>query len=264
MSKPPSLEDIRALVGHRFPGGVYSIAHWENFLLTECTGAAPLPDGLAHPVALFHAPILGAKTTIKEMFTVGYAESDFSIGIESYDWEIFRPLREETPYQVTGEVSEADRCAAESHVFDRIQFRFELFAPGRGRWPPAPPSLGTTGAVLSRMGPNGRLPCLPMRSMHPQRRLALHPPPVRGGAEGGESEVPPWLMERGAAGAHAHHGRHSAGPESGALGPVGGGEVGLRPAHHQSRAARPELHGQHAAHLGRPGVLAPASSCASP
>ena len=195
MSKPPSLEDIRALVGHRFPGGVYSIAHWENFLLTECTGAAPLSDGLAHPVALFHAPILGAKTTIKEMFTVGYAESDFSIGIESYDWEIFRTLREETPYQVTGEVSEADRCAAESHVFDRIQFRFELFAP--------------EGALAARstitwhyrrsLKPDGseRALTLPADAEHASAAPAgALPAAGSGGAEGGESEVPPWLMER--------------------------------------------------------------------
>ena len=89
----PDPEEIRALVGHRFAGGEYTIAHWENFLLTECTGAQPLPDGLAHPVALFHMPILGANTSIGEMFALGQAESDFSIGIESYDWEIYEPLR---------------------------------------------------------------------------------------------------------------------------------------------------------------------------
>ena len=129
MPNPPSLEDIRALVGHRFPGGSYTIAHWENFLLTECTGAQPLPDGLAHPVALFHMPILGANTSIKGMFALGQAESDFSIGIESYDWEIFQALLEETAYRITGEVVEADRRTGDGHVFDRIAFRFEMFAP---------------------------------------------------------------------------------------------------------------------------------------
>ena len=32
--------------------------------VTECTGGEQLPDGLAHPVALFHMPILGAGTSI--------------------------------------------------------------------------------------------------------------------------------------------------------------------------------------------------------
>ena len=84
--KPPPESAIKSLVGHQFPGGSYTIAHWENFLLTECTGAAPLPDDLAHPVALFHMPILGAGTSIGEMFALGKADSDYSIGIESYDW----------------------------------------------------------------------------------------------------------------------------------------------------------------------------------
>jgi hypothetical protein len=122
----PSEAEIEALVGHRFPGGYYTIAHWENFLLTECTGAEPLPDGLAHPVALFHMPILGCGTSIAEMFALGQADSDASIGIESYDWEMLQPLLEEHRYRVDGEIVEAGRRRSDGRVFDRIQFRFDL------------------------------------------------------------------------------------------------------------------------------------------
>ncbi len=122
----PDVAEIRALVGHEFPGGSYTIAHWENFLLTECTGAAPLPDDLAHPVALFHMPILGANTSIGEMFALGQAESDFSIGIESYDWELYQPLREELAYDVTGRITAADRVEGKPRIYDRIQFQFDL------------------------------------------------------------------------------------------------------------------------------------------
>lgn len=76
MPKAPTPEEIRALVGHQFPGGSYTIAHWENFLLTDCTEAKALPGGLAHPVALFHVPILGASTSTGDMFALGQAESD--------------------------------------------------------------------------------------------------------------------------------------------------------------------------------------------
>ena len=131
----PPAEEIRALVGHEFPGGKYTVAHWENFLLTECTGSEPLPDSLVHPVVLFHMPILGANTSIGGMFALGQAESDFSIGIESYDWEIERPLHEDVEYTVTGRVTEADRMEGPRRhdrpgVYDRIQFRFELHEPG--------------------------------------------------------------------------------------------------------------------------------------
>ena len=125
----PPVEDIRALVGHRFPGGRYTIAHWENFLLTECTGAELLPGKIVHPVALFHVPILGAGTTIGEMFALGRAESDSSIGIESYDWRIHRPLQEDVEYRISGTVTEADRQTSERGTWDRIQFRFELEEP---------------------------------------------------------------------------------------------------------------------------------------
>ena len=125
----PSVEAIQALVGHAFPGGKYTIAHWENFLLTECTGAEPLPGGIVHPVALFHVPILGAGTSIGEMFALGQAESDSSIGIESYDWEIRRPLKEDVEYTIRGKVTEADRRTSDRGTWDRIQFRFDLADP---------------------------------------------------------------------------------------------------------------------------------------
>jgi|AntAceMinimDraft_11_1070367.scaffolds.fasta_scaffold00462_18 hypothetical protein len=126
----PTEDEITQLTGHRFPGGNYTIAHWENFLLTECTGAALLPGGRVHPIALFHLPIVGAGTSIAEMFALGRAESNLSIAIESYDWEMFAPLREEIRYKVTGGITSAQRCEnAEGQVYDRIQFCFEVHAP---------------------------------------------------------------------------------------------------------------------------------------
>ena len=126
----PPREEIQALVGHEFPGGTYTIAHWENFLLTECTGAQLMSGGVVHPVALFHVPIIGSGTSIAEMFALGQAESDFSISIESYDWEIFQPLKEEYAYQVSGQVISAERRQNQrGQDFDRIQFRFEMLLP---------------------------------------------------------------------------------------------------------------------------------------
>ncbi len=117
----PAQADIEALAGHRFPGGEYTIAHWENVLLTGCTGADLLPDGMAHPIALFHLPIAGAGTSIADLFALGQAESDLSIMIESYDWEYFQPLREEETYQVAGRVNSAERCRNDQgQTYDRV------------------------------------------------------------------------------------------------------------------------------------------------
>lgn len=125
----PDKTSIEALAGHDFPGGNYRIEHWENFLLSRCTGAELMPGGLAHPIALFHLPIMGSQTSIAEMFALGQAESDLSIMIESYDWEFFSPLREEADYRVAGGVRSSERCHnANGDIYDRIQFCFEVFA----------------------------------------------------------------------------------------------------------------------------------------
>jgi hypothetical protein len=131
VDKPiPPEADIARLAGHHFPGGFYTVAHWENVLLTECTGGELLPGGQVHPVALFHLPITGAGTSIAELFALGQAESNLSIMIESYDWETFLPLREETRYRVSGRINSAQRCTNPAgQVYDRVEFSFEVQAP---------------------------------------------------------------------------------------------------------------------------------------
>ncbi len=116
-------------MGHEFPGGKYTVAHWENFLLTECTGGEQLPEGMVHPVVMFHMPILGAGTSIADMFALGQAESDYSIGIESYDWEFFGTLEEDVEYSISARVTEADRRRSGDRVYDRIQFQFDVADP---------------------------------------------------------------------------------------------------------------------------------------
>lgn len=129
-NKTVSEASIARIAGYQFPGGIYKIEHWENFLLTACTGSQLMSDGIVHPVALFHVPIIGSGTSIAEMFALGQAESDFSISIESYDWRMFHPLKEDVDYHVSGKVISAERCRNEQgRVYDRIQFYFEVSDP---------------------------------------------------------------------------------------------------------------------------------------
>jgi hypothetical protein len=115
------------LVGHRFTGGSYRIAHWENWLLTDCTGRPPLPDQLVHPVALFHVPIQGVRTSIAELFELGRAGGAGSVGLESYDWEYMVPLREDVEYTMTGGIVSAERTTNDmGAILDRLAFEIEL------------------------------------------------------------------------------------------------------------------------------------------
>ena len=56
------------------------------------------------------------------MFALGQAESDFSIGIESYVWEIFQPPLEETPYRIASPLrrSATDQSSDSSMPIDEL------------------------------------------------------------------------------------------------------------------------------------------------
>jgi len=126
-------QQLHALVGHRFTGGRYRIEHWENWLLTDCTGRSPLPDGLVHPIVLFHAPILGVGTSIAELFELGGVSGPGSVGLEGYDWECFGPLVEDVEYHLEGGVTIAERTTDDAgRVVDRFVFEISLF-DGRDR-----------------------------------------------------------------------------------------------------------------------------------
>jgi hypothetical protein len=126
-------QELLDRTGHRFPGGSYRIEHWENWLLTDCTGADQLPDGLVHPVALFHVPIQGARTSIAELFALFAADGLASVSIEGYDWEYFQPLREHVEYRVEGGITEMTRHTAGSgQAYDAVAFQIDLF-DGEGR-----------------------------------------------------------------------------------------------------------------------------------
>ena len=120
-------DELAALVGHRFTGGRYTIAHWENWLLTDCTGADQLPGGLVHPIALFHVPILGAHISIAELFGLFQASGPGSVSLLGYDWEYFQPLVEDTEYRCEGGIIAADRHVGDDgRVADTVAFQVDL------------------------------------------------------------------------------------------------------------------------------------------
>jgi hypothetical protein len=124
--------ELAALVGHRFPGGEYTIAHWENALLTDCTQRAPMSGDLAHPIALFHVPIQGVSTSVAELFELGGGDgSAGSVTLLGYDWEYLAPLREQCRYRIEGGIVSAQRTHDEHGrpVQDDIAFSIEMFEP---------------------------------------------------------------------------------------------------------------------------------------
>ncbi len=118
-----SEETIKALVGHEFPGGEYLIEHWENFLLTQCTGSKLMQNNVVHPVALFHVPISACNTTIDELYELGHAGSEASMMIESYECDMFHPLHEDVSYKGKGKITDAARCVGEGgNIYKSIEW----------------------------------------------------------------------------------------------------------------------------------------------
>ena len=73
---------------------------------------------------------LAHNTTITEMMDLGHADSPDSIMIESYEWDMFHPLKEDVSYKASGKITEAERCVGKAgNIYDRIQFLFELVDP---------------------------------------------------------------------------------------------------------------------------------------
>jgi len=122
-----SEEEILALRGYKFPGGIRTIEHWENWLLTDCTTAQQLPNNLVHPIALFHVPIQGSGFSISQLFALGQVKGAGSVGLDGYDWEYFHPLEEDVPYLCEGEVIDVERIKTENgRIYDRFVFSVEL------------------------------------------------------------------------------------------------------------------------------------------
>jgi acyl dehydratase len=123
---------VQALVGRRFPGGSRAVAHWENWLLTDCAGRPPMRDGLLHPVVLFHVPIDAVGTSIGELFAwCGGDGSPGSVTLLGYDWEYLGPLREDVPYRADGGIVDVvrERDEVGAAVHDDVTYRIELRDP---------------------------------------------------------------------------------------------------------------------------------------
>ena len=176
MSNGMSRDTLAGIVGRRFPGGTYRVAHWENFLLTDCTGHEPLPDGLVHPIVLFHAPILGAGTSITELFRLGGASgAGGSVGLLGYDWEYEQPIVEDVDYRVEGGIVSAERHASPTGAVaaDDVAFRIEL---------------SRDGALVARVTNRWRFRRTSPSSSHPAQVVDPKGDQLDGTA------IPPWVM----------------------------------------------------------------------
>ena len=122
----PSLEEMRTLVGRRFPGGTYTIEPWRAWLVADAALDRPSQE-LAHPVFVWMAATGGWGMTWDDFFAwCGVTAADGPMFGE-HETTIHRPLRVGATYRVSGGVTSVDRKVGRSTgVFDVVGYRMEL------------------------------------------------------------------------------------------------------------------------------------------
>jgi acyl dehydratase len=121
------LIEMEQLVGAQFPGGTFTVEPWENFLLHEVFGAGSPPDGLAHPMYAFHAPLAGMGMSYADLFAMCRAESSDAVRAGTYDFEYLKPLLEGATYTIRGEITGVERKrGARAGLFDMVTFRLDM------------------------------------------------------------------------------------------------------------------------------------------
>ena len=123
---------LSALVGHRLPGGRYSLAPHENFLLHDALYSTPTPR--PHPLAAFVAAQRGMGVSVAELFRLFESDIDDGPLLVECGLEFHRELTEATEYEVGGVIDAVERRTSRRiGDFDRITCRFTLTDPASGQ-----------------------------------------------------------------------------------------------------------------------------------
>ena len=123
-----TVEQLRErVVGKRFPDGSFTIPASEAWLTADAVGSPPLPDGIAHPMYVYYAGLVGMGLSLDELFAlVGATAADGPMFGEA-ELTFVRPLRIGETLTVTGTITDVVRkSGARTGTFDIVTFRLEL------------------------------------------------------------------------------------------------------------------------------------------
>lgn len=117
------LSELEALVGHRFPGGSFIIAEYEDWLLRDVLGEPPGDGHLAHPLWAFAAPQQSMGVTVDDIFALCGASGADGPMLGDTIIEVNSPLRIDVRYEVGGSIVSAVRKSGRTvGLFDLVHF----------------------------------------------------------------------------------------------------------------------------------------------
>jgi len=124
------MEGYEHLVGHRFPGGTYTLPGWLSWLWAD---AAQLPpdDDAAHPALAYIVAMQGAGVSIQDIFDLMDATADSGVMFGECQLDYHGIMRPGATYECDGEIIEVQRKSGRrAGVFDKLSFRVGLREPG--------------------------------------------------------------------------------------------------------------------------------------
>lgn len=118
---------MRELIGRRFPEGSFTIAASEAWLTADAVLSPPLPDGVAHPMYVYYAGLVGMGLSLDELFALAGATAADGPMFGEARLEFVRPLRVGETLTVTGVITDViSKTGARTGAFDVLTFRLEL------------------------------------------------------------------------------------------------------------------------------------------
>lgn len=123
------METYSHLVGHRLPGGTYTLPGWLCWLWTD---AAQLPpdSATAHPALAYLVAIQGAGVSIQDIFDLMDATADSGVMFGECALEYIGVLRPDVVYECDGEITGVVRKEGRrAGVFDMLSFQVRMREP---------------------------------------------------------------------------------------------------------------------------------------
>ena len=117
-----AMNDYRHLVGHRFPGGTYTLPEYVSWLWADAALAEPDPE-IAHPSLGYFVAMQGIGVSIDDIFALMGATADSGVVFGETELEFERPVAPGVPYDVEAEIAGIERKSGKrAGVFDKLTF----------------------------------------------------------------------------------------------------------------------------------------------
>lgn len=122
----PSLADMQALVGRRFPGGTFTVDPWRAWLIADAV--LDRPGGqVAHPLFVWLAATGAMGMTWDELFAWFGARAADGPMFGEHETTVHHPLRVGGTYRISGRITAVERKVGRSTgAFDVVGYQLEL------------------------------------------------------------------------------------------------------------------------------------------